>query len=41
LAYDHVRHDRLPRILQNPNPTGTTWRSIDGSWTRDDVPESV
>ncbi len=39
-CYDHVRHDRLPRILQNPNPTGTTWRYIDGTWTQDNVPAS-
>lgn len=29
--YDNVRHDRLPALLQNSNPTGKTWRNIDGN----------
>jgi NADP-dependent aldehyde dehydrogenase len=33
-CYDHVRADRLPPELRDPNPTGTMWRSIDGEWTR-------
>jgi 2,5-dioxopentanoate dehydrogenase len=37
-CYDNVRPDRLPPVLQDANPTGTTWRMIDGSWTQGDVP---
>lgn len=33
-SYDHVRPDRLPPELRDPNPTGTMWRSIDGRWTQ-------
>jgi 2,5-dioxopentanoate dehydrogenase len=36
-CYDNVRPDRLPSILQDRNPTGATWRFIDGRWTQDDV----
>ncbi len=36
-CYDHVRHDRLPPLLQDPNPTGRTWRMIDEAWTQADV----
>ncbi|MGV3484077.1 MAG: aldehyde dehydrogenase (NADP(+)) [Planctomycetaceae bacterium] len=36
-CYDNVRHDRLPVVLQDKNPTGKTWRSIDGNWTTGDV----
>jgi 2,5-dioxopentanoate dehydrogenase len=32
-SYDNVRSDRLPALLQDGNPTGETWRSIDGVWT--------
>ena len=32
-CYDAVRESRLPEILRNENPTGSTWRSIDGKWT--------
>ena len=32
-SYDNVRHDRLPAELRDVNPTGRTWRSIDGAWT--------
>jgi alpha-ketoglutaric semialdehyde dehydrogenase len=33
-CYDHVRADRLPPELQDKNPTGKTWRLIDGEWTQ-------
>lgn len=33
-SYDNVRHDRLPALLQDSNPTGKTWRNIDGQWTQ-------
>lgn len=36
-CYDHVRPARLPPELQNPNPTGKTWRLIDGNWSQGDV----
>ncbi len=36
-CYDNVRHDRLPGELQNANPTGNTWRSIDGEWSQKDI----
>ena len=36
-GYDHVRPDRLPPELRDPNPTGTMWRFIDGDWTLADV----
>jgi alpha-ketoglutaric semialdehyde dehydrogenase len=36
-CYDNVRAARLPRALQDANPTGTTWRLIDGTWTEADV----
>ncbi len=36
-CYDNVRPNRLPTELQNANPTGQTWRSVDGQWTREDV----
>jgi NADP-dependent aldehyde dehydrogenase len=32
-CYDGVRENRLPALLQNANPTGKTWRLIDGQWT--------
>lgn len=32
-CFDNVRHDRLPLLLRDPNPTGQTWRSVDGGWT--------
>lgn len=32
-SYDNVRPHRLPSILQDENPTGETWRLIDGKWT--------
>ena len=36
-CYDTVRPDRLPLLLQDKNPTGETWRSIDGRWTQCNV----
>ncbi len=32
-SFDNVRGDRLPAILRDQNPTGKTWRNIDGRWT--------
>lgn len=37
-CYDNVRMNRLPRNLQNPNPTGSMWRLVDGQWTQGHVP---
>ena len=37
-CYDNVRQDRLPAVLCDKNPTGATWRLIDGTWTQADVP---
>jgi NADP-dependent aldehyde dehydrogenase len=36
-CYDGVRPDRLPPLLRDKNPTGKTWRLIDGHWTTGDV----
>jgi alpha-ketoglutaric semialdehyde dehydrogenase len=36
-CYDNVRRDRLPPLLADKNPTGQTWRLIDGRWTQADV----
>lgn len=36
-CYDGVRLDRLPPVLRDANPTGKTWRLIDGSWTTGNV----
>jgi len=36
-SYDNVRPHRLPALLGDQNPTGQTWRLIDGSWTCADV----
>jgi len=36
-CYDGVRPLRLPPALQDKNPTGKTWRLIDGGWTTADV----
>lgn len=36
-SYDNVRPHRLPPELQDRNPTGAMWRSIDGNWTQGDV----
>jgi NADP-dependent aldehyde dehydrogenase len=40
-SYDNVRHTRLPPSLQNPNPTGKTWRLINGTLTTADVPQDT
>lgn len=32
-CFDAVRRNRLPDALRDTNPTGSTWRSIDGEWT--------
>ncbi len=37
-CYDNVRPNRLPACLANKNPTGKTWRLVDGEWTTGDVP---
>ena len=37
-CYDNVRAKRLPAALQDKNPTGSTWRRIDGNLTQADVP---
>jgi NADP-dependent aldehyde dehydrogenase len=37
-CYDNVRSHRLPPCLRNKNPQAGMWRSVDGTWTRDDVP---
>lgn len=37
-CFDQVRPQRLPPLLQDKNPTGRTWRCIDGRWTTADVP---
>lgn len=36
-CYDHVRPNRLPPLLQDKNPTGRTWRLVDGTWTTADI----
>jgi NADP-dependent aldehyde dehydrogenase len=36
-CYDNVRAHRLPPELQDKNPTGRTWRFIDGEWTQRDL----
>lgn len=36
-CYDQVRPRRLPLVLQDRNPTGRTWRLVDGAWTVADV----
>lgn len=35
-SYDAVRPDRLPKLLQDKNPTGSTWRLLDGKWSTAD-----
>lgn len=37
-SYDAVRTPRLPAALQDANPTGKLWRTIDGVWTQGNVP---
>jgi alpha-ketoglutaric semialdehyde dehydrogenase len=36
-CFDNVRPGRLPAPLQDRNPTGATWRLVDGQWTQRDV----
>lgn len=36
-CYDNVRPARLPACLADKNPTGSTWRLVDGKWSTDDV----
>ena len=36
-CYDNVRRQRLPPELQDKDPTGRMWRSIDGEWTQRDI----
>jgi alpha-ketoglutaric semialdehyde dehydrogenase len=36
-SYDAVREPRLPPLLRNKNPTGRTFRLIDGRWTTEDI----
>ncbi len=36
-SYDNVRPKRLPKWLADKNPTGHTWRRIDGGWSTGDV----
>ncbi|MCA8991366.1 MAG: aldehyde dehydrogenase (NADP(+)) [Planctomycetaceae bacterium] len=36
-CYDNVRPHRLPPALQDKNPTGSMWRSVDGNWTQEEV----
>ncbi len=36
-SFDNVRKQRLPSLLADENPTGQTWRMVDGRWTTDHV----
>ncbi len=36
-SYDAVRESRLPPLLRNKNPTGKTFRLVDGRWTTEDL----
>jgi NADP-dependent aldehyde dehydrogenase len=36
-CYDNVRPARLPRALRDANPTGKTWRLLDGQWSQADA----
>ncbi len=36
-CFDNVRPNRLPALLANKNPTGKTWRLVDGQWTVGDI----
>lgn len=36
-SYDNVRHDRLPKALQNKNPSGKLLRLVDGNFTTSDI----
>jgi NADP-dependent aldehyde dehydrogenase len=34
-CYDAVRESRLPKVLRDKNPNGSTFRCIDGAWTKE------
>jgi alpha-ketoglutaric semialdehyde dehydrogenase len=36
-CYDGIRPHRLPPLLADSNPTGQTWRLIDGAWSQSEV----
>jgi NADP-dependent aldehyde dehydrogenase len=36
-CYDNVRPARLPVWLRDKNPTGRTWRLVDGAWSQGDA----
>jgi NADP-dependent aldehyde dehydrogenase len=36
-CYDAVRETRLPSVLRDKNPTGGTYRCIDGIWTLENI----
>lgn len=36
-CFDNVRPGRLPRELRDENPTGKTWRYINGTWTQESI----
>ena len=36
-CFDNIRPHRLPACLADENPTGNTWRLIDGNWTQANV----
>jgi NADP-dependent aldehyde dehydrogenase len=36
-CYDNFRPARLPALLADKNPTGRTWRLIDGQWSQADL----
>lgn len=36
-SFDNVRPNRLPALLRDKNPTGKTWRLVDGQWSQGDV----
>lgn len=36
-CYDNIRPHRLPSCLADKNPTGNTWRLIDGTWSQSDI----
>lgn len=37
-SFDNIRHERLPPPLQDTNPNGMMWRTIDGVKTLGDLP---
>jgi NADP-dependent aldehyde dehydrogenase len=36
-SFDAVREGRLPPLLRDKNPTGKTWRYVDGAFTQSDL----